>query len=193
MPSPKAPDQPPLAPPTDVSVADRETDVPTSGTAVDLCVRSLSAAVQPLLDETLARLREAEEVARVNVVVVGRSFDPTGAAAATDTGRALADRIESFRAWGRENGASLEPFFEAYTVGQLTGETCTRVDLPTVTLAEYRDDELAFVAPCRLGGTRHTVLDRATRLAAGEEPSAASVAVPHRIEPTGEDGASVRT
>ncbi|MEF8842938.1 MAG: HTH domain-containing protein [Haloarculaceae archaeon] len=187
-------DQPPLAPPTEVSVADHgNAGRSTSGTTVEVCVRSLSDDVQPLLDETLRRLRAADDVEAVGVSVWGRSFDPTGPAAATDPGRALADRLEAFRRWADENGASFGPFFRPHTVGRLTGETCTRVDLPTVVLAEYRDGDLVFVAPCRLDDRHHSVLDRAGRLAAGESRSAASVDVPERVEPADENGASVRT
>jgi hypothetical protein len=191
-PTPEA-DQLSLAPPTDVSVADRNAvEEPVAGTAVELCVRSLSEEVQPLLDETLDRL-DAAEVEPVDVVVWGRSFDPTGTAATTDFGRSLADRIETFRRWETENDASFAPFFRARTVDRLTDETCTRVDLPTVTLAEYRDGELAFVAPCRLAGRHYTVLDRAERLADGEHRSATPVPVPEGVEPGRGNGAPVRT
>lgn len=184
-------DQPPLAPPADVSVADGPDAA--SGTTVEVRVRSLSDDVQPLLDETLRRLREADGVDAVRVAVWGRSFDPTGPAAATDPGRALAGRLEAFRRWADENGASFGPFFRPRTVDRLTGETCTRVDLPTVALAEYCDGDLAFVAPCRLGGRYHSVLDRADRLAAGEPRSATSVDVPERVGPADGNGAPVRT
>lgn len=184
-------DQPQPAPPVDVSVADGA-DV-ASGTTVEVCVRSLSEDVQPLLDETLRRLREADTVEEVRVTVWGRSFDPTGAAAATDPGRALAGRLEAFRQWAAENGASFGRFFHPQTVDQLTGDAGTRVDLPTVTLAEYRDGELAFVTPCRLDGRFHTVLGRADRIARGESRSAAAVDLPERVEPDAKGGASVRT
>lgn len=187
-------DQLTLAPPAEVSVADRNVpEEPGSGPTVELYVRSLSDDVQPLLDETLRRLREAEDVEEVGVTVYGRSFDPTGPAVATEPGRALADRLEAFRRWASENGASFGPFFRARTVERLADETCTRVDLPTVTLAEYRGGELAFVAPCRLGERHHSVLDRARRLAAGQRPEVASVDLHERSEPTGEDGTPVRT
>jgi hypothetical protein len=184
-------DQPPLAPPADASVADGA-DV-ASGTTVEVPVRSLSEDVQPLLDETLSRLREADAVEEVRVTVWGRSFDPTGAAAATDPGRALAGRLEAFRRWAAENGASFGRFFRPRTVDRLTGDVGTRVDLPTVTLAEYRDGELAFVTPCRLDGRFHTVQGRADRIAAGESRSAASGDLSDRVDPGAKGGASVRT
>ena len=189
-------DQPSLAPPAEISVADRNAPKePASSTTVELCVRSLSDDVQPLLDETLRRLREAETVDEVEVTVFGRAFDPTGPAAVTETGRALADRLDAFRRWAGENDASFGPFFRARTVERLTGGACTRVDLPTVTLAEYREGELAFVAPCRLGERQHGVLDRARRLADGERPevTVTAVGLDERTEPAGEDGTPVRT
>jgi hypothetical protein len=187
-------DQPPLAPPTEVSIADHgDTGRSTSETTVEVCVRSLSDDVQPLLDETLRRLRAADDVETVEVSVWGRSFDPTGPAAATGPGRALADRLEAFRRWADENGASFGPFFRPNTVCRLTGETCTRVDLPTVVLAEYRDGDLAFVAPCRLGDRYYSVLDRAGRLAADESRSAARGDVPERVDPADGNGTPVRT
>lgn len=187
-------DQLTLAPPAEVSVADRNVpEEPGSGPTVELYVRSLSDDVQPLLDETLRRLREAEDIEEVGVTVYGRSFDPTGPAADTEPGRVLADRLEAFRRWASENGASFGPFFRARTVDGITGGTSTRIDLPTVTLAEYRDGDLAFVAPCRLDGRYHAVLDRAERLAGGEHRSATAVEAPDRVDPSGENGASVRT
>ena len=192
MPRTPLADQPPLAPPTELSAVDPAPEDPVAGTVVELCVRSLSEEVQPLLDGTLRRL-DGADVDRVGVVVWGRSFDPTGPAAATDPGRALADRLDAFRRWAAENDASFGSFFRTRPVRRLTGETYTRVDLPTVTLAEYRDGELAFVAPCRLGDRHHTALDRAERLADEDFRSAAAVSVPDRVEPARGDGAPVRT
>ena len=187
-------DQRLLAPPADGSVADRgASEEPTAGTTVEVCVRSLAADVQPLLDETLGRLREADDVDEIGVTVYGRSFDPTGPAAVTGPGRALADRLAAFRRWASENDASFGPFFRAQAVDRLEGGSCTRVDLPTVTLAEYRDGDLVFVAPCRLAGRHHSVLDRADRLATGEVRSATAVGVPERVAPGDGNGAPVRT
>lgn len=63
-------DQPPLAPPAEVSVADcGAPEEPASGTTVELCVRSLSDEVEPLFGETLRRLRGAEAVDEVAVAV----------------------------------------------------------------------------------------------------------------------------
>lgn len=186
-------DRPPLAPPTDVNVADRGVaGDPAPETAVEVCVRSLSADAQPLLDETLCRLDEAD-VDRVGLVVWGGSFEPTGPAAATALGRALADRLEAFRRWAAENDASFGPFFEARTVSRLNDETYTSVDLPTVTLAEYREGDLVFVSPCRMDGRHHAVLDRAERLADGDPRPAAAVDVPERVDPASGTGATVRT
>ena len=186
--------QPPLAPPAEVSVADRgANEEPASGTTVELCVRSLSDEVQPLFGEALRRLRGAEAVDEVAVAVYGRSFDPTGPAAATEPGRALADRLESFREWANENGASFGPFFRARRVERLAGEACTRVELPTVTLAEYREGDLVFVAPCHLDERHYTVLDRVRRLTAGERTATVIGHVGDRSEPVGEDGTTVRT
>ncbi len=187
-------DQRLLAPPTDVSVADSDaSEEPVAGKTVEVCVRSLADDVQPLLDETLRRLREADDVEAVGVTVYGRSFDPTGPAAATDPGRALADRIAAFRRWAAENDASFGPFFRAQAVDRLAGGSCTRVDLPTVTLAEYRDGDLAFVTPCWLAGRHHSVLDRANLLAASEDRSATAVGVPEHVTPGDGTGAPVRT
>ena len=194
MPPHSTADRPTLGPPTDVSAADRsDHDRPAGETTVEVCVRSLSGDVQPLLDETLRRLEGADDIDRIRVVVWGRSFDPTGPAATTDPGRVLADRLETFRLWAAENGASFGPFFRARTVDRLTGGTSTRIDLPTVSLAEYRDGDLAFVAPCWLDGRYHAVLDRAERLAAGEPRSATAVEPPDRVDPPGENGTPVRT
>lgn len=186
-------ERPPLAPPAEVSISGQgDSDDSVSSRTVEICVRSLSDEVQPLLEETLRLLRETSDVDEVNVVVWGRCFDPTGPAADTTVGRALADRLESFREWAAANGASFGPFFRTRTVRQLTGQTCTRVDLPTVALAEYHDGELAFVAPCRIDDRYHHILDRVRAIVEGEPVSTASEE-PRTFEPTGENGASIRT
>jgi hypothetical protein len=187
-------ERPPLAPPAAVSISDRgvlDDDAP--GRTVEVCVRSLSEEAQPLLDDTLRRLRASDEVQEVSVVVWGRSFDPTGPAAATGTGRALADRLETFREWAAVNGVSFGPFFSAHTVERLTGGAYTRVELPTVTLAEYRDDELAFVSPCWMGDRYHGVLDRVGDVEAGTAGPATAVEPTDSFESTGGHGASIRT
>lgn len=187
-------ERPPLARPTDVSISDRgATDDSTPGRTVEVCVRSLSDEAQPLLDETLRCLWDSSGVDEVSVVVWGRSFDPTGLAAATGAGRALTDHLETFREWASVNGASFGPFFRAQTVERLTGDAYTRVELPTVALVEYRDDELAFVAPCRIGERYYGVLDRVRSLAAGTTGHATAVGPPDHVEPSGENGASIRT
>lgn len=191
-------DRPPLGPSADVSVTDGPEAESTPGTTVEVWVRSLSDGVQPLLDGTLRRLREADGVEAIDVAVWGRSFDPTGPAAATDPGRALANRLEAFRRWAAENDASFDPFFRPRTVEGLAGEACTRVDLPTVALAEYRDGDLAFVSPCRLGGRYRPVLERAERaeraerLAADDPRTATAVQVAEGVESAG-GNRSVRT
>lgn len=187
-------ERPPLAPPAGVSISDRGVlDDDNSSRSVEVCVRSLSEEAQPLLDEALRRLRASDEVQEVSVVVWGRSFDPTGPAAATDTGRALADRLESFREWAAVNGASFGPFFSAHTVERLTGGAYTRVELPTVTLAEYRDGDLAFVSPCWMDDRHHGVLGRVAAVVAGTAGLTPAVEPADSFESTGGRGASIRT
>jgi acyl dehydratase len=137
---------------------------------VELHVRSLAPRAgkrqQERIIDRLGRLASAGRIDELSVDVWGRQVDPSSAAAQTDAGRYVLDHVDAFRAWAEETGRSVESFFETRHVDSaITDEQYSALVLPTLTLAEYRDDELAYVAPCRDGDEITTVADRLDVLA----------------------------
>ena len=132
---------------------------------VELFVRSLAprAAHDHLEDlvEQIEMLETRDRIQGFTVHVWGSRIDRTSAVARTDAGEFVTERVEAFSEWACENGLSMGSFFEEEPVeSRITGEEYTATTLPTAALAEYVDDELAFVAPCSDGDTVWTVADR---------------------------------
>lgn len=132
---------------------------------VELYVRSLCAdaakAPQEAAIERLSRLERDGVVDEYTVHVWGRRISPDAAAADTDAGRFVLDRIEAFEDWANDVGTSIRSFFDTDEVdSSITGESYVAITVPTLTLAEFRGDELRCVAPCADDGTVHTVSDR---------------------------------
>ena len=139
---------------------------------VELYVRSLAAdaaqAPQEAAIERLSRLERDGVVDEYAVHVWGRRVSPDTAAAGTSAGRFVLDRIERFRDWARRNGATLRSFFDTHEVdSSITGESYTAITVPSLTLAEYRGDDLVRVTPCGDGETVHTVTDHLDALEDG--------------------------
>lgn len=132
-------------------------------TRLELYVRSLlprgACACQEAVVDRLQELAEDGAIDAFEVTVWGRGLAPS-TAAATDAGRELLGRIERFSGWARERGLTLRPRFERRTVrSDLTDETYDAVLFPAMAVAVFRDDDLAFVAPCADGTTVYTVAD----------------------------------
>jgi hypothetical protein len=148
---------------------ERQTTSPTTESrTLTLYVRSLAPAGLQSHHETvferLDGLKAAGVIDDYSVRVWGKSVSPD-AAEWTDSGQAIWEQLARFREWADDNDASLRSFFDEEAVhSELTGQTYTRVLLPTMTLAEYEGDELRFVAPCSDGETVHTVADRLDEL-----------------------------
>lgn len=147
-----------------------------SGTTlqVELFVRSLSPDTgrgpQSAVLEELRRLEETDRIDELSVVVWGREIGLSTTAARTETGRTILDRVGSFRSWAAANDRSLEPLLSTREVtSQFTGETHSTLVLPTMLLAEYRDDELHHVTPHETDGTVATVADRLEALATSSD------------------------
>jgi hypothetical protein len=139
-------------------------DAPTPVT-VELHVRSLAPQggrdQQESAIERLDRLATDGRIDEFSVDVWGQQVSLSTASARTDAGRAVLDRVEAFREWADETGRSVESFFETRRVAsEITDQQYVSLVLPTLTLAEYRDGDLSFVAPCSDGGTVTTVTDR---------------------------------
>lgn len=166
-----------LGPSASRSVAGGGNDGPR--VTAELGVRSLSADAQPLLDraiEGLGRAVEDGSVDEFELFVTGETFVPGSAAARTAVGRDLSRRVADIRDWATRTGASVDPYFEPDDVDcRFTDEQYTCVRFPTLSLVEYHDGELAFVAPARVDGDLVDVLDRVAALAT---PKSERVAVP---------------
>ena len=143
---------------------------------IELYVRSMlpdgAGSRQEHVIDTLDELERREEIAGYNVVVWGKQIAPESAAASTDEGRYILNRVAEFKQWALSNNVSLESFYQRTTVdSEVTDAAYDAMVLPVMGLAEYDGNELAHVAPCTDGEDVHTITDRLEQLAAGE-PSA---------------------
>jgi hypothetical protein len=139
--------------------------VPSDGIHVELYVRSLAPrAARSSQESLLERLRRASAVDSTEVVVTGEQICPETLAAGTEIGSLLLDRLERFEAWAAGTDRSLVGFTRKTGRSLLTGESVSGVCFPDRVLAEYRDGDLAFVAPCRADGREWTVGERVDRL-----------------------------
>lgn len=138
---------------------------------VELYVRSLcsdgTTSPQETVIRRLSRLERDGIVDEYTVHVWGRRVSPDTAAADTDAGRFVLDRIEAFRAWAADAGMSIRSFFDTDEIdSSITGESYDAITVPTLTLAEFCGDDLRWVTPCADGGTVYTVSDRLDALEA---------------------------
>lgn len=131
---------------------------------VELYVRSLAPTTarptQERVVERLQALEESGEVTGFDVVVCGECVCPNAATASTEPGERLLSRYDSFEAWAEANDRTLVGFQRRDTRSVLTDTTVTGIVFPRVTLAEYRDGTLSFVAPSGTETERTAVLDR---------------------------------
>lgn len=142
---------------------------PIEGTRLELYVRSLSPGgarpQQAAVIDRLERLETEHATVDVTVTVWGKEIGTTTPAARTDAGQFILERVSEFREWARERGRSIDSFFETREVhSSITGEEYTALVLPVMTLAEYHDGSLRFVAPSANGETVYTVSDRVDAL-----------------------------
>lgn len=147
-----------------------ETHIDGGSRTVELFVRSLAPrATRGHLEDLIEHLEMLEtrgHIQSFEVHVWGSRIDRTSAAARTEVGQFVTERVEAFSEWACENDFSLGSFFEEEPVeSSITGEEYTATTLPTATLAEYVDDDLSFVAPCSDGETMYTIEDRLEALA----------------------------
>lgn len=143
---------------------------------LELCVRSLlprgSRGSQEATIERLRRLESRGAVDEVDVVVWGRGLETTSAASRTGAGREIRERVDAFYEWASERGYSLRTCFSSREVrSEIVDEEYEALVFPAMVLAAFRDDAVAFVAPCTDGETAYTVadlLDALDREAPGE-------------------------
>ncbi|MFB6179471.1 MAG: HTH domain-containing protein [Halorientalis sp.] len=147
------------------------TDTTREAVTVDLHVRSLAPRAghtqQTTAIERLDDLESAGRLAAFNVHVWGHQVSLSTAAADTAAGQFVLNRVDQFREWADETGRSVDSFFETRRIeSEITGEQYAALVLPSLTLAEYHDGDLAYVAPCSDGDSVCTVEDRIDTLAA---------------------------
>lgn len=141
---------------------------------LELYVRSLlprgACESQEAIVERLRALSDEDVVDAVDVTVWGRGV-AASTAAETEIGRELLARVEQFSEWARERGLTLRPRFERRAVrSRLTGESYDAIYFPAMAVAAFRDDDLAFVAPCADGTTVYTVADALDAFEHGIDP-----------------------
>jgi len=139
---------------------------------IELYVRSMlpdgAGKRQDAVIDKLAALEREGEIAGYDVIVWGKQIAPQSAAANTDEGRYILNRVAEFKQWALSNNVSLEAFCQRRTVESAAADSATdAIRLPVIGLAEYDGDELVHVAPCTEGETVHTITDRLDRLDAG--------------------------
>jgi hypothetical protein len=131
---------------------------------VELYMRSLAPTdvrdEQERIVGTLQSLDAAGKIADVEFTLCGDCVCPSLNTAETDTAKFLLRRFESFQQWAEANGRTLVGFEERDTQSLLTGTTVTGIVFPRITLAEYRDGRLTFVAPSSNGSEQTTVSER---------------------------------
>jgi hypothetical protein len=135
------------------------------------------------------RLRAAVDSGRLrgfDVFLCGECVCPRAATAETDPGERLLDRYDAFRAWADETGRELVGFERRDTTSTLMGTTVTGIVFPRLTLAEYRDGALRFVAPSSDGIEQTGVADRTDEY---EQRTATRRSDEARREPRAEDAA----
>lgn len=149
----------------------------SSGVRLEFCLRSLlPPGAAPQQERVIQRLEALEAAGRIDsfdIVLWGGRLGVSTAAARTETGREIHDRIDACIEWAAANGRTFRSCFEAVEYDQtITGESYTAIELPQMTLIEYADDEIRHVAPCTDGTTVYDVSDRLDALeAAGEPPT----------------------
>ena len=130
--------------------------MPTDTTPTDirltLYVRSLDPRQrqgrQTAILHRLRSLAASGTIQAYDVTIWGRRLPVRAADAQTALGARLCTRLTLFGEWARRNGYDFEQTFPARRVdAELTGEHYEVRELPQLTLAEFHDDALAFLAP----------------------------------------------
>ncbi|MBX0298188.1 HTH domain-containing protein [Haloarcula nitratireducens] len=143
---------------------------------IELYVRSmLPNGAHERQEDVINQLQTLEEDGQIdgfNVIVWGKRIAPQSAAARTEEGRYILNRVAEFKQWALSNNVSFDSFHQRTGVDSDIAESSYEaVVLPVMGIAEYTDNELSHVAPCTEGDVVHTIMDRINRLDAGQ-PSA---------------------
>ncbi len=153
---------------------------------IELYVRSLlpdgAHDRQETVIRRLRRLDREDLIEGLSVIVWGKQLSRTSAAAHTEEGRYILNRVAEFKSWALSNNVSLESFYQTTDVeSEVTDESYTAITLPVMGLAEYHDGELVHVAPCTEGEVVHTIVERLDRLEAGRPSAVGGEPSPSRV------------
>jgi len=133
---------------------------------LELFVRSLAPTVgreeQERVVRRLQNLDAEDRIEGFDLVICGDCVCPSSETARTEPGQRLLGRYEDFEDWATGRDRDLVGFERRDVESTLAGATgpVTGVIFPRMTLAEYRDGDLAFVAPSSNGVEQTSVVDR---------------------------------
>jgi hypothetical protein len=141
----------------------------SGGIEAELWIRSFAPVGgderQEAAVDRLQNMADDGRLADLTVRMWGKKMRRSSAAAYTEEGQVVFDRVAEFREWAAGEGRDLEPFFEERTERcEFTDAEDSVVVLPSVALAEYRDDELVHLAPHVDDGEQVTVQERIQKL-----------------------------
>ncbi|WP_222918827.1 HTH domain-containing protein [Natrinema sp. SYSU A 869] len=75
-----------------------------------------------------------------------------------DAEPSVSPTVDTFESWADREGYTLRPAFERHeTESMLSRRSTTEIQVPTVCVAVYEDDDLQCVAPCSDGDRTYTV------------------------------------
>ena len=146
---------------------------------VELWVRSFAPTVTGTAHERaidhLEALEERASVDSVSVRVWGRTFERSERARRVPHLERIATALENFEEWADRADRSLEPFFRTQHIeSTITDDEADVCRLPTLALAEYRDEEVRHLAPSKPQESERTITatDRLEALVSGDaEPA----------------------
>jgi len=145
----------------------------TDGTHVELYVRSLlprhAQHQQEAVVERLLSLEADGPLDDLQIVVWGRQAPASPADTRTDAGLFALNRVAVFTKWAERNGFSVDAQFDQRSVDStMADERYRAITFPMMTLAEYRDRDLTFVAPVEDGPETISVPDRLDTIEAAD-------------------------
>ncbi|MDS0220979.1 hypothetical protein NDI54_06420 [Haloarcula sp. S1AR25-5A] len=143
---------------------------------IELYVRSmLPDGAHERQEEVITQLETLDENDHIdgfNVIIWGKQIAPQSAAARTDRGKFILNRVAEFKQWALTNNVSLDSFYQDTTVdSEAVPSAYDAMALPVMGLAEYDGNELSHVAPCTKDDVVHTIMDRLERLKADQPPA----------------------
>jgi hypothetical protein len=131
---------------------------------IELFLRSLAPTdardQQEQVLDSLQTLEADDQIKGFEVVLCGDCVCPSSATAETEVGERLLRRYRTFEEWADDHDRDLTGFDQQNISSLLTGTTVTGIVFPRIAIAEYRDGDLAFVAPSSNGVERTSVTDR---------------------------------